>query len=258
MLNARPILLLAFLLGLAMPQAAGAQSFSSDYVVSLIGIPIGRASFQTSIGRGDYSVSGTLGSSGLGSLVSRTDGTSSVAGRIRGGALQAERYRLAYTSDGRSWSSDVRMSGGRVRSSTVAPQREGPRPTDYVPVAQGHLRSVVDPLSGVMIRAEASEVCNRSLPLYDGWSRLDLRLSPAGTRRFSATGFSGQAVVCHARIAPVSGYRRGSKGLNFLQGQTIQLWFAPLGETGIFAPVYARVPTQIGPLSLTATRFGAR
>lgn len=237
---------------------ARAQSFATDYVVSLIGIPIGRASFETELSGTAYSVSGTLGSSGLGSLVSRTDGTSSVNGRIRGERLLAERYRLAYTSDGRSWSSDVRLNGGGVRSSSVSPERTTPRPADYVPVTQAQLLAVVDPLSGMMIRAEPGAVCSRTLPLYEGWSRLDLRLSPAGTRSFSATGFSGNAVVCDARVVPVSGYRRGAKGMQFLQQQTIQIWFAPVGETGIHAPVYARVPTQIGPLTLTATRFAAR
>ncbi|WP_185983718.1 DUF3108 domain-containing protein [Aureimonas mangrovi] len=254
----RPLLAaLAILMLVPFPGRAQETPLTTRYSVSLIGLPVGRAHFRTTISGDRYSVSGDLASAGLAALVSRVDGTSSVSGRIRRSGLAADRYSLAYTADGKSWSSDVAMRNGAVTSSQVAPRREETPPADFVPVSRGQLRSVVDPLSGLMIRAEPENICNRTLPLYDGWSRLDLRMSDGGRRAFSATGFSGDAVVCNVTISPVSGYRRGSRGLRFLEGQTLQIWFAPVRQTGIHAPVYARIPTQVGPLTLTATVFAA-
>lgn len=235
---------------------ASAQAMSSQYSVSLIGLPVGRASFDTTIDGSRFSIEGTLASTGLADIVSKTAGSSRVAGRIRGDSIFAESYGLSYTSDKRSYSSTVAFRSGRVETAEVAPKITR-RKADYVPVKPSELRAVVDPLSGLMIKAKATPdaVCSRTLPFFDGWSRLDLQLSPNGTRAFSTDGFEGDAIACNVRVKPVSGYRATSKGVKFIQAQTIELWFAPIGATGIFAPVYAKIPTEIGPLTLRASSF---
>ena len=237
---------------------AAAEPLRTVYSISLIGLPVGRAQFETRLEPTRFSVSGTLSSAGLAELVSSTRGTSSVTGRIRNGGPQAERYHLDYTSDGKSWRSDVRFRAGSAVSSDVAPPARSPAPADFVPVKPSQLRGVVDPLSGLMIRpsGDASSICRRTVPFYDGWSRLDLVLSPgAGEQAFRADGFDGKAVACNVRIRPVSGYRTSSNGIKYLRDRTIQLWFAPIRHSGIYAPVYVRIPTQVGPLTLTATTF---
>ncbi|KQT44392.1 hypothetical protein ASG43_13635 [Aureimonas sp. Leaf454] len=251
-------LVLATTLALS-PFSAGdakAQAMTSQYSVSLIGLPVGRASFDTTIDGNRFAVKGTLSSTGLADIVSKTAGSSTVSGRIRGDKIHAERYALAYSSDKRSYSSNVAFESGRVRTSDVAPKITKPK-ADYVPVKPAQLRSVVDPLSGLMIKADGTpdSVCSRTLPFFDGWSRLDLQLSPNGTRPFRTEGFEGDAIACNVRVKPVSGYRATSKGVKFIQSQTIELWFAPIGSTGIFAPVYAKIPTEIGPLTLRASVF---
>ena len=248
--------------GLALLGTSGAAAqtarITTSYGMAVIGLPIGRASFDTVIEGGRFSVEGQLSSAGLGSIVSNTGGTSRVSGTVTRRGFAAERYALDYSSDRKRWSSDVAFTGGRVTSSKVSPRRENPKPS-YVPVARSQLSSVVDPLSGLMIRTgDPASVCRRTLPLYDGWSRLDLALASAGTNTYSMSGYSGEAVVCNARIRPVSGYDRSSKGLNFLKDQTIQVWFAPIAQPDVYVPVYARIPTQVGPLTLSATSVAVR
>lgn len=249
---------LAALCGLTLSlQQAGAaprQTVTTEYGMALIGLIIGKASFDTVIDDRSFSVKGRMSSAGLGSLVSRTGGTSEVSGSVTPRGFAATRYGLDYTSDGKRWKSDVRFRSGRVAASDVSPKRSRNEKPSYVPVQRSQLASVVDPLSGLMIRTgDAASVCRRTLPLYDGWSRLDLRLSPGGSNRVSLTGYRGDAQVCRVRIAPVSGYDRNSKGLKFLQGQTIELWFAPIARPDVYVPVYAKIPTTIGPLTLQAT-----
>jgi hypothetical protein len=235
---------------------ARAQAMTSQYNVSLIGLPVGRASFDTTIDGSRFAVKGTLSSTGLADIVSKIAGSSTVSGRIRGDKIHAERYALAYSSDKRSYASNVAFEAGKVQTAEVAPKIAKPK-ADYVPVKPSQLRAVVDPLSGLMIKAKTTPeaVCSRTLPFFDGWSRLDLQLSPNGTRPFKTDGFEGEAIACNVRVKPVSGYRATSKGVKFIQSQTIELWFAPIGETGILAPVYAKIPTEIGPLTLRASVF---
>ncbi|MCQ0987290.1 DUF3108 domain-containing protein [Jiella marina] len=234
------------------------RTVTTEYGMALLGLIVGKATFDTVIDDSQFSVNGKLSSAGLGSLVSDTRGTSRVSGQVTRNGFTADRYGLDYTSDGKRWASDVRFRRGRVASSDVSPKRTNRDKPSYVPVQKSQLASVVDPLSGLMIRTrDAGSVCRRTLPVYDGWSRLDLLLAPAGSREISLRGFEGTAVNCNVRIRPVSGYDKKSKGLKFLQNQTISLWFAPIAQPDVFVPVYAQIPTTIGPLILKATSVSA-
>ncbi|GGE13605.1 hypothetical protein GCM10011390_35880 [Aureimonas endophytica] len=247
-------LLPAAFLGAALVPAA-ADTLSTRYDVSLIGLPVGRAEFKTEISGNAYSVDGTLSSSGLADLLTTIKGTSSVAGRIAGDKLFATRYGLDYKSGKKVYKSDVAFQSGRVASAEVQPKAKVNK--DFVPVQPEQLRQVVDPLSGLMLKPVKTpdDLCTRTLPFYDGWSRVDLKFSPAGRKPIETDGFKGEAIACDVRIQPVSGYKVTSSGVKFIVRQTVQIWFAPIGATGIYAPVYARVPTQIGPLTFNASTF---
>ena len=250
--------ILALAAGLPIGTAASAQTVTTNYGMSIIGLPIGKASFDTVIDGSRFMVNGSMSSAGLGSLVSDTGGTSRVSGRVTNKGFFANSYGLDYTSDRKRWTSKVAFNGGRVLSAEVSPKRNKPKP-GYVPVQRSQLSSVVDPLSGLMLKAsDAGAVCRRTLPMYDGWSRLDLKLSPSGTRSFEMPGYSGTASVCSARISPVSGYDKSSKGLAYLKNQTIEVWFAPIARKDVFVPVYARIPTQVGALTLSATSVSVK
>lgn len=249
----------AMLLATSSSALAERRTVTTEYSMGLIGLIVGKATFDTVIDESRFSVKGRLSSAGLGSLVSDTRGTSRVAGRVTRNGFAAESYGLDYTSNDKNWASDVTFRSGRVASSNVSPKRTSRAKPSYVPVQKSQLASVVDPLSGVMIRtSDPQSVCRRTLPLYDGWSRLDLRLSPAGSREISLNGYKGPAVNCNVRIRPISGYDKKSKGLRFLQDQTISLWFAPIAQPDVFVPVYAQIPTTIGPLVLRATSVSVK
>ena len=237
--------------------AADHQSVTTKYGMTIIGLPIGKASFDTVIDGNRFTVKGHMSSAGIGSLVSDAGGTSTVSGHLGGRGFVADRYALSYTADDKRWSSDVAFDGGRVVSAEVNPKRQKQK-GDFVPVRRSQLRSVVDPLSGLMIRtSDASSVCNRTLPFFDGWSRLDLKMSSSGTEPFAMPGYAGDAAVCTVRIRPVGGYDSSSKGLKYLSGKSIEMWFAPIARPDVFVPVYAVIPTKIGSLTLSATSVAA-
>ena len=58
------------------------------------------------------------------------------------------------------------------------------------------------------------------------------------------------------RFRPVSGYRKTKRALDYLKNESrILVAFAPLGKTGIYAPIHATVGTQIGTITVAARRF---
>ena len=95
------------------------------------------------------------------------------------------------------------------------------------------------------------------LPIYDGESRMDLVLSSKGEKSFSTKGFSGDTVVCGVRYIPKSGYRKGRKDIDYLRGsKAMEIWFAKAEGVNVYAPVYVKIPTQYGTLTISAVRFG--
>ncbi len=127
----------------------------------------------------------------------------------------------------------------------------------WVETSPQDLLNVSDPLSALMIPAKNGRaVCDRSLSVFDGQTRAEIRLSFNGTESFTTDGFTGESVICSAKFIPISGYQKGKKAIDYLSNRSrMTISFASLGNSGIYAPVVARIGTQIGTLKIQATRF---
>lgn len=227
----------------------------ADYRVSFLGLPVAQASFLTMFEGSSFRVAGEMRSAGVGNIVGRTSGATSVSGEIADDHLQARHYLVTYESDGEEHLMEVRFQDGDVVASKLVPEKARSR-GDWVPTDEGDLDSVLDPVSGLMVPAGAP-VCDRTVPLFDGETRIDVHLTEVGSRPFTAEGYSGTAIVCRARAEPKSGYHARKKSTEFIRRMSVEIWFAPNEAAGIYAPVYARIPTSYGPVTVTAVRFGS-
>ncbi|MCV0394487.1 MAG: DUF3108 domain-containing protein [Rhizobiaceae bacterium] len=238
--------------------ASAEQRFRGDYSVSLWGMTIGRSTFRSSIEGDRFEVKGTVSSAGLAKVFDSTSGAVSVAGRTTGDAVRPTSYRMNYRSGRRSKALEIDFSGERVSRTEITPQPK-PRGKNWVALDKGDLARVTDPLSSSLVKAgNLEEVCTKTLRIYDGQSRMDLKLARAGRGPVSVEGYSGDAITCTASFAPRSGYREGDSTVEFLKDRAnIRLVFAPLGQTGLYAPVRAAIDTKIGTVTVRAERFGA-
>jgi len=99
-------------------------------------------------------------------------------------------------------------------------------------------------------------VCDRTIKAFDGAMRLDVKLSYLRTVPFSTRGFKGDAVTCRGRYIPVSGYDANKHDINWMtKNGVIDVSFAPIGTSGFYAPVKAKVKTRLVTLHVRATRF---
>ncbi|NKN37045.1 DUF3108 domain-containing protein [Agrobacterium sp. a22-2] len=244
------------ILGSVSSSAAADQRYKTEYRITLAGLPIANASFVTQLDSRTYSISGSVRSSGIVDLITKITAQTTVSGTVQGSnKLQAKRYSLVYKSDERTRTYEVRFANGDVTSTTMKPSRRS-RAKNWVPVAAHDLKSVLDPISG-LIFAEGDRICPKTLPIYDGESRMDLVLSPKGTRTFTAGDFTGEAIVCGIRYVPKSGFAKGRSDIEYLRkASDMEIWFAKTEVMKVYAPVYARVPTRMGPLYITAVNFG--
>ncbi|MFK0383680.1 MULTISPECIES: DUF3108 domain-containing protein [Rhizobium/Agrobacterium group] len=236
------------------PSFAAEARHTSEYSINLGILPIARASFSTRMDGPNYSISGSFSAAGLASVLKDISGKTTVSGAKRGNRLQANAYSLVYKDGKRVRTYDVVYRNGNVTSTTVKPEPKA-RPDNWVEVKDRDLRSVLDPISGLIIPA-GGRICPTRLPIYDGESRLDLVLSSSGTKPFKTQGFSGDAVVCKARYVPRSGYRQGRKDIEYLKSISMEIWFAKSDAMDVYAPVYAVIPTRVGQVYITATKYG--
>ena len=243
-------LLMAPLLLTAPAANSAEQSYRANYTVTLLGLPVAKARFDSTFTARDFRIEGSLSSAGIARIFDKTTGTTKVEGRIGKEGAQPRTFSSAYKSGKKSSRTTIRYAGGRVSSVSNTPEpRKG---KTWVEVRESHLRAALDPLSSTLIRTEdPGKVCNRTIQVFDGEMRIDLKLSPRKSE--------GERITCDARFVPVSGYRQGRKQIEFLKNQSrISITFAELGETGFYTPVDASVGTQIGTLRIAATHIAAR
>lgn len=239
--------------------AAGTETFRGQYTVSYLGLTIARASFNSRYDGDSYTIDGSVSSAGLAALFDDTKGTLRATGRlVDGGRMQPQSFRADYTYGKKASMVDIRFFGGRVASTKVVPPPKK-RGKNWVPVTAADLTGVIDPIASTAIRADSPDkVCGRTVRIYDGEMRANLNLSYVSTGQTSVPGFKGETVTCQLKLDPVAGYSKTRKGLKYVRDKSrILVAFAPLGKSGVYAPVYATVGTQIGTITLSAQRFEA-
>lgn len=248
--------LFAVLAVLAPGAAAHAGGFHGEYTVSYLGLTVVRASFDSQYGGDTYSIDGRVAAAGLARLFDDTTGTLKATGRVIGRRVVPQSFRADYTSGKKASMLDIGFADGVVASTKVLPPPE-PHPQDWVGIDLADLKGVLDPSAATIVPApDLDSVCNRTVKLYDGEMRANLTLSPASTDEISVPGYKGPTATCRLQFEPVSGYRKGRKGLQYLRTKSrILVTFAPLGQTGVYAPIHATVGTRIGTLTVTARRF---
>ena len=255
------------LLSMAVLVSAGLVTFSqpaafaestadrTDYSVSLLGLPIASLSFKTKVDGSNYTISGSLKTSFIAEILEPTRGTITSKGRITRDQFRADSFEVKYSTGKKNARAAYTARNGNVRSATIEPKKTLPK--SWIPVPAAHKRSVVDPLASLVF-PKGEKPCPQTVGVFDGESRFDLKLSPIGKRPFSTTGFLGEALACSVRFLPKSGYRKDNSSIDYVRKlKGIEIWFAQHPEDGYMAPVYAKIPTKVGRVVVSASRFGS-
>jgi hypothetical protein len=60
------------------------------------------------------------------------------------------------------------------------------------------------------------------------------------------------------RFIPRSGYKKGRKDLVYLsKSNRMEIWFAKAAAANVYAPVYVRIPTEYGTVTITAVKYSS-
>jgi hypothetical protein len=238
---------------------AAADPLSARYDIMVGGLVVGKANISGDVGPKSYSLSLNASMTGLIGAVTGGKGAASSSGRFNGGRAVSGGYALRASNGSQSRTIRIPISGGNAAKPVVAPPFVAS--TERAPVTDQHRRGVIDPLSALLMPVKGGDPfdksnCNRTLPVFDGAQRFDVKLSFARFEEVSVKGYKGPVLVCSARYTPIGGHfpkRPATKLL--MENRDLSAWLAPIEGGSVLAPVQINVKTAMGMMTIEARSF---
>jgi hypothetical protein len=235
-------------------------NLDASYTISFARIPVGEITATAVFGQNEYAISARARAGGvLKALLVDGEASFSTDGTIKGDYPVPTTFTSQIVSNAES--SDVRMvlEEGNVKELAVTP----PRSSDLVPVTKANRQGIVDPLTALLFSAAATgeglsqEACRRTLPIFDGHQRYDLKLAFKRMDKMTAEkGYAGSVVVCSVNYEPIAGHRANIPLVKYLsEGREIEIALAPIAGTRLLAPFRLSVVSTLANLVIEANRF---
>jgi hypothetical protein len=103
----------------------------------------------------------------------------------------------------------------------------------------------------------APEACQRTVSIFDGRLRYDLKLAFKRMDTVKAEkGYAGPVVVCAVYVTPIAGHIPSRAAIKYITHmRDAEVWLAPIAGTRVLAPFRAQGPTPVGDAVLEATQF---
>jgi hypothetical protein len=235
-------------------------NLDASYTISFARIPVGEITATAVFGQNEYAISARVRAGGvLKALLVDGEASFSTDGTIKSDYPVATTFTSKIVS--KAEISDVTMvlDEGNVKELAVTP----PPSADLVPVTKANRQAIVDPLTALLFSAAAAgaalfqEECRRTLPIFDGHQRYDLKLAFKRMDKMTAEkGYAGPVVVCSVSYEPIAGHRANIPLLKYLsEGREIEIALAPIAGTRLLAPFRLSVVSTLANLMIEADRF---
>ncbi len=239
---------------------AFAESWHATYNVSLIGLPIGTADINAKLTPNSYAIEAQGKISGLAYIFSHARGASSGQGAIFGNRVAPASFSTIASNATMTRTIRMSLSGNTVTGVDIEPPFDD-KP-DRVPLTDQDKRGIVDPVASIIVPVAGSgplvgpAACNRSIPIFDGWTRFDVDLSYVGQRDVSAKGYQGPVAICSVRYVPVAGHRRDRPGTKFMaDNKELEVWLAPVASARVLVPFRISALTMMVVTVIEASEF---
>jgi hypothetical protein len=239
---------------------ASAETLRVVYGISLLDIPIGTGAVTAQLTPASYAIEGSANLNALARMVNNSHGASAGKGAIVDGHVSPATFATTAASSSSTRTIRMALHGNAVAGVDISPPF-GDSP-DRVPLGAHDKQGVVDPIGAYVFPAPKSgppvspAACERTLPVFDGWTRFDLKLSYAGEKEVKTKGYSGPVAVCSVRYVPIAGHRKDRPATKFMaENRDMQIWLAPVAGLPLLAPYKVSIKTMVGMLDIEASEF---
>jgi hypothetical protein len=241
--------------GLAAPRAeAWPTVVRATYDVNFNGLNVGTFEFQAHTEDRSYTLTG---SAQLTLLLFTWIGEIRTFGLLSNQIPRPAAFSFEFQANGKTGSTRMDFAGGNITD--VKHQPPPQTKPDTVPVREQHLRSVLDPLSAVLVVASYSnpDPCDRRLPIFDGRERFDLVMTYKGQTPVSEQQPSGQpaiAHVCRVKYRPIAGHKVDAESSYLATTDGIEVSLRPVPSANVLIPYQITIPTMIGYVTIVSKR----
>lgn len=239
---------------------APAGKIDATYNILLGGLTIGRFALDTEFDGKAYTITVNGTTSGVSRFVSDGKGFLKSSGRLAGARVLPGAYMLDTSENGhRNSTVSMQMNAGNIVQVAAMPPLA--KRADRIPLLPEHKRNIFDPLSAMIVpmkNGSTAGACNRTVPVFDGWQRFDVKLSYKGTAEVDGQdgSYKGSVVVCSARYVPIAGHRPTREAIEYMENnKALEVWLAPVEALGIMIPYRMQIGTEVGMLTIHASRF---
>ena len=241
--------------------AAAQGRLEAEYEASLGALVIGKGNWVVDVGADQFSATVTAGTAGVLKSLGSGTGTGASNGRIVAGQLVPANYLSTINYGPKNETIKITLSGGNVKDSAIEPVP--PIHPDRIVVTDAHLRNVIDPMTGSLLRVGGTvdplgpDACNnKTVSLFDGRMRYDLKLDYKRMEMVKATGYQGPVVACAVSFTPIAGYVPDRYAIKYIAAQkNMEIWFGLIAGTRVLAPFKIVIPTPLGTGVIEATKF---
>jgi hypothetical protein len=247
--------------------AAGGPSrdqIRATYRVDLSALNLGELHLTASFNGSAYEMQAKGKFSLITGMLYRASGKTMSKGEWSKRGPRPTKFRLSFESGSKKEQREMSFANGAVSDISIVPRKKQ-NPRRRVPVTKDQLVNVLDPLTAAILSARADgpagdlEICERTVPVFDGQQRFDLVLKPKRTDSLgngAPAALSGPVAVCQVRYLPIAGYRPNQSGVKFVtENEDIEVWLVRLPNTALYLPYRVVMPTAWGTGSVTLTKL---
>jgi hypothetical protein len=246
--------------GCGLSYAAQAENVRATYSLSIIGLPIGVATAAGALEPQHYKIDVGVKLTGIASLVSSVKGAATAAGAISRAGVVPATYANTTANSYETRTVRMAMGGGAVRGLEISPPFADP--VGRVPISEANKHNVLDPVSALIMNVPAGQplvgpaACDRTIPIFDGFARYDVKLSYVRSHDVQVKGYSGPVAVCAARYVPIAGHRPEAKATRFMaENRQMEAWLAPVERAHAVVPLRISIMTMAGMLLIEGTEL---
>lgn len=242
---------------IALPATALAEArVEASYHLSFSGFRLGKLQLRAAYDTRAYTIRGQGRITGIAGVFLDFQGETRSTGLIGRNGPAPLSHDISYTTSRRGYMTDMSFAGGRVKELKAEPPLQSR--AERVPLTRSHMANVIDPISALAIRvpdatgAGDTRVCERTLRIFDGRERYDIRLSGGRAEAASASGFKGTVVTCRVGYRPIAGHRTDNDFVNDMASRSdMTASFVRLPASDIFVFYAATIPSAIGTFAIT-------
>ncbi|HVJ78324.1 MAG TPA: DUF3108 domain-containing protein [Hyphomicrobium sp.] len=240
------------------PAVAREQSWPTEvkarYRLTFNGFEVGSYNFSSHYSGTTYSATGKTKISALFGAFKWT-GTFTGSGSVDGTGPHPAAYKMSYKKGSKVASVTMGFNAGDVKSIALVPNKP-PHP-DAIKVKPDNLKHVFDPISATLAISDATgaDACNRTIPVFDGKARFDLKLSLKRREAIAEkhpTGQPRELLVCRVKYIPIAGHKPKDFVKPWIDYDHIEIALRAIPSAGIYVPYRVSVPSTIGPAMMTA------